>query len=84
MSKSKFQTFIFELYEECNVRDVNKKDLVAFLNSISQAFDFDGNGILDAKEIISALSVIFSGSKADKLKALFDFYDANGNALLDF
>lgn len=49
-----------------------------------KTFDFDGNGLLDSDEIMSAFSVAFSGSKSDKIKALFYFYDKDDSATLEF
>ena len=54
-------------------------DAELFLDSVYAIFDVDNSGTIDFRELMCALSVYMSGSRHDKLKAAFRFFDNDGN-----
>lgn len=46
--------------------------------------DTDGNGFIDARETIAALTMISHGHLADRMTLLFDIFDLNGGKELSF
>lgn len=48
-----------------------------------KAFDKDGSGKIDFKELASGLSLVAKGSAEEKLRILFSAYDKDGSGQLD-
>lgn len=58
------------------------KRTIGSLNRLFNIFDKDGNGVVDAAEFMSGLSVLASGDRDDKIRAAFDLYDTNRDGFI--
>ena len=47
-----------------------------------KAFDSNGKGIVDSRELASGISVLCSGSRDDKIQAAFALYDLNNDGFI--
>eukprot|EP00026_Physarum_polycephalum_P018899 Phypoly_transcript_20677.p2 GENE.Phypoly_transcript_20677~~Phypoly_transcript_20677.p2 ORF type:complete len:168 (+),score=37.05 Phypoly_transcript_20677:65-568(+) len=52
------------------------------LPKIFKSFDKNGDGKIDSNEFLTALAVALNGTLPQKLEALFNVYDTNGNNIL--
>lgn len=57
-------------------------DVVEMLTQLFQQFDTDHNGSIDARELMSGLSVLTGGTQDEKVQAVFSAFDVNGDGLL--
>jgi len=48
-----------------------------------QLFDLNKDGKIEYRELVICLATLFKGSREEKLKVLFDVYDANGDQVLE-
>jgi len=49
---------------------------------VFRAFDSNSNGLVDHDELVSGLSVLCAGSQDDKIRAVFNLYDENGDGVI--
>ena len=49
------------------------------LSSVFDAFDRDGNGLVDFTELATGVTLLCGGDRAKRLRAAFALYDANGD-----
>jgi Ca2+-binding EF-hand superfamily protein len=45
-------------------------------------FDKDGNGIVDAMEVVSGAALLCSGTEEEKMRAVFSAFDVNGDGYI--
>jgi len=53
------------------------------INSLFNAFDADGNGVVDVSEFVAGAVVLCGGDRDSKIRLSFDLLDSNGNGYLD-
>jgi len=51
-------------------------------NSVFELFDRDSNGVVDKMELVCGISLLCSGSEEDKVHAVFDVFDMNGDGFI--
>ena len=54
-----------------------------FLYHLFRGFDTDGNGYIDFKEFLLAVSIASGGTAREKLKWTFRIYDVDGNGVIE-
>ena len=54
-----------------------------FCDLVFRGFDADGNGYIDFKEFLLAVSITSGGTAREKLKWTFRIYDVDGNGVIE-
>jgi len=52
------------------------------ISRLFEIFDEDGNGVVDARELASGLSILCSGSRDEKVRSAFSLFDYNGDGYI--
>lgn len=52
------------------------------LKDIFKLVDFNGNGTIEADEMLNALTLLSGGSEDEKIEAVFSLYDLDDNGLI--
>jgi len=52
------------------------------VGQLYQAFDLNGDGVVDFNELASGISVLCSGSRSDKVRAAFELFDTNRDGVI--
>ena len=53
------------------------------MKGLFDAFDRDGNGVIDAQEFFSGLAILCSGDADHKIHTAFSLFDADGDGYID-
>ena len=69
-----------DLVDESQLSEEDMDTLGDLVARLYDAFDADGNGVVDSSELTSGLSVLCSGSRDEK--AAFAIYDTNGDGVI--
>ena len=80
LSKSAFNAGFRQFVGEQTQRDALRTRLL--LSLLFNAFDKDGNGVVDFAELASGLSVLCGGDREAKVEAAFALFDFNGDGYI--
>ena len=77
-----FHRAVRQLIPGDSLRADDKAFLSIALSKVFNAFDRDGNGVVDFSEFLSGFSLLAQGGKSDKLSLAFSLFDEDGDGYI--
>ena len=72
------RTGFYAAFNDFRASDSQDGEAVALtLRALFDAFDLNGDGVVSENELVCGLSILCGGPKQEKVRAIFDLYDAN-------